>query len=151
MTGGMAFEGLNQAGALKKDLCVILNDNAMSISKNVGAMATYQNRIITGQLYNRIKQDVESILRSIPQVGISIFKIASKMDEAVKSLCIPGIMFVELGFKYVGPIDGHGVLISDERWNPFCLKPRFGDMSLGWVTERSNCDKPTPCCRKLGF
>jgi 1-deoxy-D-xylulose-5-phosphate synthase len=109
MTGGMAFEGLNQAGALKKDLCVILNDNAMSISKNVGAMATYLNRIITGQLYNRIKQDVESILRSIPQVGVSIFKIASKMDEAVKSLFIPGIMFEELGFKYVGPVDGHAL------------------------------------------
>ncbi|MGA1791945.1 MAG: 1-deoxy-D-xylulose-5-phosphate synthase [bacterium] len=109
MTAGMAFEGLNQAGALKKDLCVILNDNAMSISKNVGAMATYLNRIITGQLYNRIKEDVESILRSIPQVGLPIFKIAAKVDEAVKSLFIPGIMFEELGFKYVGPIDGHSL------------------------------------------
>jgi len=109
MTAGMAFEGLNQAGALKKDLCVILNDNAMSISKNVGALATYLNRIITGQLYNRIKEDMETILRSIPQVGASIFKFATKMDEAVKSLFIPGIMFEELGFKYVGPVDGHSL------------------------------------------
>ncbi|MGA1794462.1 MAG: 1-deoxy-D-xylulose-5-phosphate synthase [bacterium] len=109
MTAGMAFEGLNQAGALKKDLCVILNDNAMSISKNVGALATYLNRIITGQLYNRIKEDMETVLRSIPQVGASIFKFAAKMDEAVKSLFIPGIMFEELGFKYVGPVDGHSL------------------------------------------
>ncbi|MBN2373356.1 1-deoxy-D-xylulose-5-phosphate synthase [bacterium] len=109
MTGGMAFEGLNNAGGLKKDICVILNDNAMSISKNVGAIATYLNRIITGQFYNRIKAEAESFLCSIPQVGSSIFKIASKLDEAIKSLFVPGVMFEELGFKYVGPVDGHSL------------------------------------------
>ncbi|MEW5800755.1 MAG: 1-deoxy-D-xylulose-5-phosphate synthase [bacterium] len=109
LTGGMAFEALNHAGDLKKDLLVILNDNEMSISPNVGAFSTYLNRIITGQLYNRMKRDIEVMLRSIPQVGSHMVKMAGRLDEAIKSLVVPGIMFEELGFKYIGPIPGHNL------------------------------------------
>lgn len=109
LTGGMAFEALNHAGALKKDLLVILNDNEMSISPNVGAFSTYLNRIITGQLYNKMKRDIEAMLRSIPQVGLHMVKMAGRLDEAIKSLVVPGVMFEELGFKYIGPIPGHNL------------------------------------------
>lgn len=109
ITGGMAFEALNHAGDMKKDLLVILNDNKMSISPNVGAFSTYLNRIITGQRYNKMKRDIEMVLRSIPQVGSHMLKMAGRLDEAIKSLVIPGIMFEELGFKYIGPIPGHNL------------------------------------------
>jgi len=109
LTGGMAFEALNHAGDLKKDLLVILNDNEMSISPNVGAFSTYLNRIITGQFYNKMKRDIETMLRSIPQVGLHMLKMAGRLDEAVKSLVVPGVMFEELGFKYIGPIPGHNL------------------------------------------
>ncbi|MEW6380953.1 MAG: 1-deoxy-D-xylulose-5-phosphate synthase [bacterium] len=109
LTGGMAFEAMNHAGDLKKDLLVILNDNKMSISPNVGAFSTYLNRIISGQRYNRMKRDIETVLRSIPQVGEHMVKMAGRLDEAIKSLVVPGVMFEELGFKYIGPIPGHNI------------------------------------------
>ncbi|MGA1871628.1 MAG: 1-deoxy-D-xylulose-5-phosphate synthase [bacterium] len=109
LTGGMAFEGLNQAGHLKKDIIVILNDNSMSISKNVGGIALYLNRIITGQFYRRLKTDLEILIRSIPQIGNQVLKVASRIDEAIKSIIVPGVLFEELGFKYFGPIEGHNI------------------------------------------
>ena len=109
LTAGLAFEGLNQLGDLKKDIIVILNDNTMSISKNVGAISLYLNRIITGQFYRRLKDDIETIIRSIPQIGSHLFKIASKIDEAIKSIIVPGVLFEELGLKYFGPINGHNL------------------------------------------
>ena len=109
LTGGMAFEGLNQAGHLKKDIIVILNDNNMSISKNVGGMALYLNRIITGQFYRRLKTDIEIFIRSIPQIGNQVLKVASRIDEAIKSIIVPGVLFEELGLKYFGPIEGHNL------------------------------------------
>ena len=109
LTGGMALEALNHAGALKKDLLVILNDNEMSISPNVGAFSTYLSRIISGQLYNRMKREIETMIRSIPQIGSHMAKMASRLDDAFKSLVVPGIMFEELGFKYIGPIPGHNL------------------------------------------
>ncbi|MCL6582949.1 MAG: 1-deoxy-D-xylulose-5-phosphate synthase [bacterium] len=110
LTGGMAFEAMNHAGDLKKDLLVILNDNKMSISPNVGALSTYLNRIISGQFYNRMKREIEMVLRSIPQIGTHMVKMAGRLDEAIKSLVVPGIMFEELGFKYIGPIPGHNLM-----------------------------------------
>ena len=107
MTAGLAFEGLNQAGHLKKDIIVILNDNEMSISKNVGALSAYLNRIMTGQFYTRVKKETEHILRNIPKIGESMLKAAKVAEESVKGLIAPGILFEEMGFNYVGPIDGH--------------------------------------------
>ena len=107
MTGGLAFEGLNNAGHLKKDLIVILNDNEMSISPNVGALSAYMNRILTGEFYRKLKKETKSFLEGIPKVGGQMAKIAQKAEETIKGLLLPGVLFEELGFDYVGPIDGH--------------------------------------------
>ena len=109
MTGGLAFEGLNNAGHLKKDLVVILNDNEMSISPNVGALSAYMNRILTGEFYRKFKKETKSFLEGIPRVGGPVAKIAQKAEETIKGLLLPGILFEELGFDYVGPIDGHNI------------------------------------------
>ncbi|UCE78211.1 MAG: 1-deoxy-D-xylulose-5-phosphate synthase [Nitrospiraceae bacterium] len=109
MTGGLAFEGLNNAGALKKDLIVILNDNEMSISKNVGALSAYMNRILTADFYRKFKKETKSFIEGIPKVGGSFSKFAQKAEESLKGFLLPGILFEELGFDYVGPIDGHNI------------------------------------------
>jgi len=109
MTAGLAFEGLNQAGHLGKDLIVVLNDNEMSISPNVGALSAYLNRIMTGQLVNRFRQQLKSLLQTIPGIGNSMVRIIKQAEESFKGFLTPGILFEELGFKYVGPIDGHHI------------------------------------------
>jgi 1-deoxy-D-xylulose-5-phosphate synthase len=109
MTAGLAFEGLNHAGQLKKDLIVILNDNEMSISPNVGALSAYLNRILTGDVFTRFKKETKNILESIPRVGGPVARFAEKLEESLKGLVLPGMLFEELGFKYVGPIDGHNI------------------------------------------
>jgi 1-deoxy-D-xylulose-5-phosphate synthase len=117
LTGGMAMEGLNQAGFLGKRLMIILNDNEMSISPNVGAWEGYLNRIIHGQPYRRFKDEVEHFLRAIPRIGEPMIKLAKQAEHMAKQLLVPGVLFEELGFKYVGPIDGHSLpnLISTFR------------------------------------
>jgi 1-deoxy-D-xylulose-5-phosphate synthase len=107
--GGMALEALNHAGQLKKDMVVILNDNKMGISKSVGALSHYLNRIITMPIYNRIKQDIENLLKKVPRFGKRLNSLAKRLDEGLKNLLVPGILFEELGFRYFGPIDGHNV------------------------------------------
>ncbi len=107
LTGGIALEGINQAGHLQKKLLIILNDNEMSISPNVGAIAGYLNRIVTGQVYNRFKKEVEAMLLSVPHIGKRLVKIARDMVDAMKTFMVPGLLFHELGFDYVGPINGH--------------------------------------------
>jgi 1-deoxy-D-xylulose-5-phosphate synthase len=109
LTGGMAMEGLNQAGFLGKRLMLVLNDNEMSISPNVGAMGGYLNRIIHGQPYRRFKDEVEHFLRAIPRIGEPMIKLAKQAEQMFKQLLVPGVLFEELGFKYVGPIDGHSL------------------------------------------
>ena len=107
LMAGIALEGLNQAGHIKKDLIVILNDNEMSISPNVGGLAAYLSRIITGQFYNRFKDEVTSFVKTIPGIGRSVLKVAKQSEEFLKGLLVPGLLFEELGFRYVGPISGH--------------------------------------------
>jgi 1-deoxy-D-xylulose-5-phosphate synthase len=109
MSAGLAFEGLNNAGHLKKDLIVILNDNEMSISQNVGALSAYLNRILTGEFYQKFKKETKSFLEGIPKLGKRAAKIAQRTEEMLKGLLLPGIIFEELGFNYVGPIDGHNI------------------------------------------
>ncbi len=104
LTCGVSFEGLNQAGALNKDLIIILNDNEMSISPNVGAMAAYLNRVMTGQTVMRFRSELKNILKSM---GKSIYGMAKQFEDALKGLITPGRLFEDLGFNYVGPIDGH--------------------------------------------
>jgi len=107
MTAGMAFEGLNQAGALKTDLIVVLNDNTMAISENVGALSAYLTRLITGKLYTKVKEETEAILRNIPKIGKPMLRMAKRAEESMKGLFVPGLLFEEMGFRYIGPIDGH--------------------------------------------
>lgn len=107
LTGGLAFEGLNQAGHLKKDLIVILNDNKMSISNNVGALAQYLTRLITKPVYRRFEADVWELLGKLPSWGGKARKVAGRIRESLKSLLVPGVLFEELGFRYYGPIDGY--------------------------------------------
>lgn len=110
LTCGVSYEGLNQAGAAKKDLIIILNDNEMSISPNVGAMAAYLNRIMTGQLVTRFRDEIKGILKNIPGVmGRSLYALARQFEDALKGFWTPGRLFEDLGFTYVGPIDGHQI------------------------------------------
>jgi 1-deoxy-D-xylulose-5-phosphate synthase len=107
MTAGLAFEGLNQAGHIDQDVIVILNDNEMSISPNVGALSSYLNRLMTGEFVSRFRRDMESFLESLPRIGKSVVRFARQAEESLKGLVMPGLLFEELGLKYIGPIDGH--------------------------------------------
>jgi 1-deoxy-D-xylulose-5-phosphate synthase len=109
LTGGMAFEAMNNAGVLKKDLIVVLNDNKMSISKNVGALHRYLTKITAGKVYNHFQADVWELLGHLPRGGGKARRLARKIKESIKTLVVPGVIFEELGFRYFGPIDGHNV------------------------------------------
>jgi len=109
LTGGMAFEALNHAGDFPTKLIVVLNDNNMSISKNIGGMANYLSRIRTIPAYFKFKARMEISLKKIPIFGSPLFKSAEKLKNWFKYLLVPGIIFEELGFKYFGPIDGHNI------------------------------------------
>ena len=109
MTGGIAFEGLNHAGELNKDLVVILNDNEMSISENVGALSNLLSRTITSEFVHKAKKDLEAFLESMPRFGQSALKIAKRAEESLKGLFTPGMLFEAFGFEYIGPIDGHNI------------------------------------------
>ena len=109
LTTGLTLEGINNLGTLKKKLIVILNDNKMSISPNVGAFAGYLNRIVHGQAYNRLREEVEKMIRSVPRLGPRLLKLSQDLVETAKSMLIPGLVFEELGFEYVGPINGHNL------------------------------------------
>lgn len=107
MTAGMAFEGLNHTGHLQSDMIVVLNDNEMSISENVGGMSAHLSNIMTGQVMTKIKQEIDQFLLAIPGIGKEISRYAHRIDEAVKGIFIPGRLFEDLGFRYIGPVDGH--------------------------------------------
>ncbi|HTL60327.1 MAG TPA: 1-deoxy-D-xylulose-5-phosphate synthase [Nitrospira sp.] len=107
MTAGMTLEGLHHAGGLGKDFLVILNDNQMSISKNVGAISSYLNRTFTGDFYTKMREETGQLLRKIPHIGYDVEKLARRAEELAKGAILPGLLFEELGFRYAGPIDGH--------------------------------------------
>ncbi len=109
LTGGEAYEGLNYAGDLGRRLVVILNDNEMSIDKNVGAMSEYLSRIKLAPQYARAKKDIEDFFRNIPHIGDTVLKTAEYLKDGVKAAITPGGWFEEMGFSYIGPIDGHNI------------------------------------------
>jgi 1-deoxy-D-xylulose-5-phosphate synthase len=109
MTGGLAYEGLNHAGHLNKDLVVILNDNEMSISENVGALSNFLSRTITSEFVHKIKKDLEGFLESLDGLGRGVLQVAKRAEESLKGLFTPGMLFEAFGFEYVGPIDGHNI------------------------------------------
>jgi len=100
---------LNQAGAMDKDLIVVLNDNELSISPNVGALSSYLNRLMTGQLATRFRDEIKSFLKRLPAIGDPAVKWVRYAEEAFKGFFLPGLLFEELGFKYVGPLPGHKI------------------------------------------
>jgi len=105
---GMALEALNHIGHLKPNLLVVLNDNRMSISKPVGGLSRYLTRIITNPTYNRLRVDVEELVKKFPH-GSKLIRMGRKVEESLKGFLVPGLVFEELGFRYVGPIDGHSL------------------------------------------
>lgn len=109
MTGGMAFEAMNNAGALKSDMLVILNDNNMSIDPNVGALKEYLAEITTSKTFNKMRDEIYDLLGHFKLAGEKMRKVASKLERAMTAAITPGALFQALGFKYYGPVDGHNV------------------------------------------
>jgi len=105
MTAGMAFEALNHAGDINADLLVILNDNDMSISPNVGGLSNYFAKVLSGKFYTTVKSNSKKVLSSMP----SVWELACRAEEHMKGMVVPGTLFEELGFNYIGPIDGHNI------------------------------------------
>ena len=114
LTGGMALEALNYAGHIKTDIIVVLNDNEMSISRNVGGLPSYLTRIRTDPKYFRFKEDIERLLGRIPAIGKTVLRSAERIKDRLKYLVVPGVLFEELGFTYLGPIEGHNIALLNE-------------------------------------
>jgi 1-deoxy-D-xylulose-5-phosphate synthase len=148
LSGGIAFEAINNAGNLKTDLLVILNDNKMSIAKNVGALSQYLTAVTSGRVYNRLEADVWELLGAIPRVGGKTQKLVHKIKESIKTLIVPGMLFETLGFRYFGPVDGHNVefLVKTLR----DLKNLKGPILLHAITEKgkgfAHADKDSTRC-----
>ncbi|WP_010274032.1 1-deoxy-D-xylulose-5-phosphate synthase [Paenibacillus senegalensis] len=109
MTGGMALEAMNHIGHEKKKMTVVLNDNEMSIAPNVGAIHNYLSKLRSDKHYKKAKEEVEHLLKKIPAIGDSLAKTAEKLKDSLKYLVVSGVFFEELGFTYIGPIDGHNI------------------------------------------
>ena len=109
LTGGMAYEALNNAAQLKRNFIIILNDNEMSISANVGGVSRYLDSIRTGKAYNKLKKNVMSFLSKLPGCGEGLIKKIRKTKSGIKQLLIPGMLFEDMGITYLGPIDGHDI------------------------------------------
>jgi 1-deoxy-D-xylulose-5-phosphate synthase len=105
LTAGMAFEALNHAGSLPADLLIILNDNDMSISENVGALSNYLARALSGRMYAHLREGGKKVLRQMP----TVWELARRSEEHLKGMVLPGTLFEEMGFNYIGPIDGHDI------------------------------------------
>ncbi|MBC2580333.1 1-deoxy-D-xylulose-5-phosphate synthase [Clostridium sp. DJ247] len=109
LTGGMALEALNDAGYRKTKVIIILNDNQMSIGKNVGGLSSYLSKLRVDPKYNRIKEEVEWALKKIPNIGNGVAKYLEKIKNGIKQMIVPGMFFEDMGIKYLGPIDGHNI------------------------------------------
>jgi len=140
LTAGLALEGINNAGHLNKNMIVILNDNEMSISKNVGALSSYLSRILTGEFYIQLRQRIEKMLTSIPRFGSTLVRIAKRIEELSKGIITPGIIFEELGFRYIGPMNGHDLFTLIETLNN--LKQWDGPILLHVYTKKGKGYKP---------
>jgi len=130
LTAGMAFEALNHAGSLPSDLLVILNDNDMSISENVGALSNHFARVLSGRVYAHLREGGKKVLRQMP----TVWELARRSEEHLKGMVLPGTLFEEMGFNYIGPMDGHDVkaLVSTLR----NLKKLRGPQFLHVVTRK---------------
>lgn len=139
LTGGLAFEGLNNAGSLKRDFLVILNDNSMSISKNVGGISTYLTQVLTDTTYNKLKKDLWKLSGKLKET-VKLRKLFVNFEESVKGFLVPGVLFEKLGFRYFGPIDGHDLELLIKTLNG--LKPLKGPLFLHVATLKGKGYKP---------
>lgn len=133
LTGGMAFEGLNNAGELKKRLIVILNDNEMSISPNIGAIHRYLTKLTTSRVYRRLEGDVWELLGKMP-AGDAAREAAHRLKEGLQNMVAPGVLFEDMGLKYFGPIDGHDLPVLEETLSD--LRRFDGPVLLHVVTRK---------------
>lgn len=140
LTGGMAWEALNQIGHHREKLIIVLNYNEMSISPNVGAMSKYLSYLVSGQHYLRIKDHVKSVLKNIPAVGKPMIKVARSVEEAFKKIFFPGLVFEELGIRYIGPVQGHSLGSLIEVFEE--AKSHSGPVLIHCVTKKGRGYQP---------
>lgn len=141
MTAGMAYEGLNQTGFMRKDMIVVLNDNGMSISENVGGLARYLNKIIMTPAYAHLKADVWDLLGKLPKDLSERARVAArKLKEGLKSFIVPTILFEELGFEYIGPLNGHDIRTLIENFE--YVKKIKGPVFVHVITEKGRGYEP---------
>lgn len=143
LTGGQAFEALNHTGHLGTRMTVILNDNEMSIAKNVGALSEYLSKMRTTSTYSKVKHDIEYLLRRIPAIGDTVAKTAERVKDSLKYLLVPGVFFEELGFTYLGPIDGHNIGSLVEVLQQ--TKNIDGPVLIHVITQKGKGYKPAEC------
>ena len=140
LTGGLAFEGLNNAGELGKRLIVILNDNEWAISPNVGAIARYLTKLTTSRMYRAMERDVYDLLGRLPKLGRNAQAAAHRVKEGLQNLMVPGVLFEEMGLKYFGPIDGHDLDVLEETLSD--LRRFEGPVLLHVVTKKGKGYEP---------
>ena len=143
LTGGQAYEALNHAGHAGTNMIVILNDNEMSIAKNVGAMSEYLSKIRTEPKYKKVKKDIDFLLRRIPAIGDHVARTVERLKDSVRYLLVPGMLFEELGFNYIGPIDGHNFQILTEVLEK--AKSMQGPILIHVLTCKGKGYKPAEC------
>lgn len=140
ISGGLAFEALNHVGYLGKNMLVILNSNEMSISPTVGALSKYLNKILTAPIYNRFRKDVQELLTKVPRIGNTMADLAQRVEEGVKNVLLHGVLFEELGLRYIGPVDGHNLpLLIETLKSVHSLK---GPILLHVITKKGYGYKP---------
>ena len=140
LTGGMALEALNDAGCSKTNLIVILNDNEMSIERNVGGISNFLTKIRTRKLYNKSNKYVKKAVLKIPKLGNKIIKFVRKVKYSIKQLIIPNMFFEDLGFKYLGPVDGHNIEDLEEIFKK--AKDLEGPILIHTLTQKGKGYKP---------
>jgi 1-deoxy-D-xylulose-5-phosphate synthase len=145
LTGGLAFEALNNAGMLRTDLVVLLNDNSMSISPNVGAISAYLTRLRTAPGYRQLKRDLEAVLRAIPVLGPGTARAVERLKDALRNAVVPGAFFEALGFRYLGPIDGHDRALVEDILRR--AKAMGGPVVVHAVTEKGRGFAPARTAR----
>ncbi len=143
LTGGQAYEALNHAGHTGTNMIVILNDNEMSIAKNVGAISEYLSKMRTEPSYKKVKKDIEFLLRKIPSIGEHVVRTVERLKDSVRYLLVPGMLFEELGFNYIGPIDGHNLTILTEVLEK--AKGMQGPILIHILTCKGKGYKPAEC------
>lgn len=140
MTGGMAYEAMNNCGLLKRDIIVVLNDNNMSISKNAWAISDYFNEIVASTTYNKFRTNVWQLAGKLDEFGDRLRKIASRVEGGIKSIVTPGMLFEALGFRYFGPVNGHNVVHLVQLFKE--VKEWHGPILVHVVTQKGKGYKP---------